>query len=53
VTRLIQLLHAHHLIAKIPRSRRYLLTLRGATLMSTAVYLYKEDLYAIIKDKAA
>jgi|CXWL01.1.fsa_nt_gi hypothetical protein len=53
VTRFIQLLHAHHLIAKIPRSRRYRLTPRGATLMSAAVYLYNENLYAIIKDKAA
>ena len=53
VTRLIQLLHAHHLIAKIPRSRRYRLTIRGATLMSAAVYLYNEELHSIIKEKAA
>jgi hypothetical protein len=53
ITRLIQLLHAHHLIAKIPRSRRYRLTLRGATLMSAAVYLYNEDIHETIKDRAA
>ena len=43
VTRLIHLLHAHGLIAKIPRTRRYRLTLRGATFMAAAVYLYNED----------
>lgn len=43
ITRLIQLLHAHRLIARIPRSRRYRLTLTGATLMSAAVYLYNHD----------
>jgi hypothetical protein len=44
VTRLLQLLHSHRLIAKIPRTRRYRLTLHGATVMAAAVYLYKEDL---------
>jgi hypothetical protein len=53
ITRLIQLLHAHHLIAKIPRTRRYRLTLRGATLMSTAVYLYQHDLPRAITENAA
>ena len=53
ITRLIQLLHAHHLIAKIPRSRRYRLTLRGATLMSAAVYLYHQDFPNAIIQKAA
>ena len=53
VTRLLQLLHAHHLIAKIPRTRRYRLTLKGATLMSAAVYLYHEDVHTLLKAKAA
>jgi len=53
ITRLLQLLHAHHLIAKIPRSRRYRLTLRGATLMSAAVYLYHHDIPRAIMSKAA
>ena len=53
ITRLIQLLHAHHLIAKIPRSRRYRLSLRGAALMSAAVYLYHQDFpHAIIQKTA-
>jgi len=53
VTRLIQLLHAHHLIAKIPRTRRYRLTFKGATLMSAAVYLYHEDFHTLLQEKAA
>lgn len=53
VTRLIQLLHSHHLIAKIPRTRRYRLSLRGTTLMSAAVFLYKEDLPTHLHKEAA
>jgi len=52
ITRLIQLLHAHRLIAKVPRSRRYRLTLRGATLMSAAVYLYQQDFPNVYKNAA-
>jgi hypothetical protein len=37
VTRLIQLLRAHGLVAKIPRTRRYRVTARGELLMSAAV----------------
>jgi hypothetical protein len=39
VTRLIQLLRAHGLVAKIPRTRRYRLTAKGEKLMSTAIYV--------------
>jgi hypothetical protein len=42
VSRLLHLLRAHGLIAKIPRSRRYRLSIRGATLMSAAVHLREE-----------
>jgi hypothetical protein len=47
VTRLIQLLRAHGLVAKIPRSRRYRVTTKGEALMSAAIdvrykYLPKE-----------
>ncbi len=52
ITRLLNLLHVHHLIAKIPRTRRYRLTLRGATLMSAAVYLYTQDFPHTITKKA-
>src|SRR5207302_8223546 len=39
VTRLIQLLRAHGLVAKIPRSRRYRVTPLGERLMMTAIYV--------------
>jgi hypothetical protein len=38
VSRLLQLLRAHKLIAKIPRAHRYRVTTKGETLMSAAVY---------------
>jgi hypothetical protein len=44
ITRKIQLLRAHGLVAKIPRARRYRLTLRGRTLMAAAMYLAGYDL---------
>ena len=37
VTRLIQVLRAHGLVAKIPRSRRYRITTNGELLMSAAI----------------
>ena len=40
-------------IAKIPRSRRYRLALRGPTLISAAVYLYNQDFPETITKKAA
>ena len=43
LTRLIQLLRAHSLIAKIPRSRRYRLTLRGLQLMGAVIWLHRQD----------
>lgn len=39
VTRLIQLLRAHKLVVKIPRSRRYKVTAEGELLMSSAIYV--------------
>jgi hypothetical protein len=39
VTRQLQLLRAHGLLAKIPRSRRYRVTAKGEQLMSAAVYV--------------
>lgn len=39
VTRLIQLLRAHGLVAKIPRTRRYRVTAPGNALMSAAIYV--------------
>jgi hypothetical protein len=37
VSRLIQMLRAHELIAKIPHTRRYRITTKGETLMSAAI----------------
>jgi hypothetical protein len=39
MTRLIQLLRAHGVLAKVPRSRRYRLTASGERLLSSAVYI--------------
>jgi hypothetical protein len=38
VSRLLQLLRAHGLIAKVPRTHRYRVTTKGETLMSAAIY---------------
>ena len=39
VCRLLQLLRAHGLLAKIPRSQRYRVTAKGETLMGSALYV--------------
>src|SRR5436309_4015829 len=39
VSRLLQLLRAHHLIAKIPHTHRYRITHHGEALMSSALYV--------------
>jgi hypothetical protein len=44
ISRKLQLLRAHGLIAKIPRARRYRLTLWGATLMTAVILLRQQDL---------
>jgi len=44
VTRLISLLRAHRLIAKISHSRRYRITKRGARLVASAIYLREDKL---------
>jgi hypothetical protein len=44
VTRLIQLLRAHGMVAKIPRSRRYRVTKQGELLMSAAIKVKEVDL---------
>lgn len=40
--RLLKLLHAHHLIAKIPRSRRWKVTSHGHHVISTILTLYHQ-----------
>jgi hypothetical protein len=44
ISRKLQLLRAHGLIAKIPHARRYRLTVCGATFMTAAVLLRNQDL---------
>lgn len=53
VTRLIQLLRAHGLLAKIPRARRYRITERGMHLMCAAVYVRHKYLPHMIMRTAA
>jgi hypothetical protein len=52
VTRLIQLLRAHGLAAKIPRTRRYRLTTNGEALMSAALYIRHQHLPKELHDAA-
>jgi len=52
VTRLIQRLRAHSLVAKIPRTRRYRITTRGYVLMSAAVHLREEGLPQVLQAAA-
>jgi hypothetical protein len=52
VTRLIQLLRAHHLVARIPRTRRYRITVQGELLMSAAIKAKHIDLPKHISDAA-
>lgn len=52
VTRLIQLLRAHHLVAKIPHTRRYRITANGETLMSAAIKIKQLDFPMQMSDAA-
>jgi hypothetical protein len=49
VTRQIQLLRAHGLVAKISRTRRYRPTKNGLALMAAAIYIRTEELPAIVQ----
>jgi len=42
VSRLIQLLRAHGLVAKVPHSYRYQVSAKGQAIMSTAVHLHHQ-----------
>jgi hypothetical protein len=53
VTRMLQRLHLHRLIAKIPRSRRWRVTDRGRALMSAALLIHDEHLPGLIAQQAA
>jgi hypothetical protein len=42
VSRLLKLLHVHKLIAKIPRSRRWRITIKGQSIMSMVLKIYHQ-----------
>ncbi len=52
VTRLIQLLRAHRVLAKVPRSRRYRLTANRARLLGAAVYVHYKHFPKELSDAA-
>lgn len=52
VTRLLKRLQAHRYVAKIPRSRRWKVTERGANLMSAVVHLHDDDLPQLLQEAA-
>jgi hypothetical protein len=51
-SRLLQLLRAHGLIAKLPHTRRYQVTKRGFAFMTTAIYLRHKAFPADLKELA-
>ena len=53
VTRQLHLLHAHGLIAKIPRSRRWRVTSRGAAVSGAAIHYRQRALPEQIMKLAA
>jgi hypothetical protein len=50
--RLLQLLRAHSLIARLPHTRRYRVTDRGFAFMSAAIHLRHKAFPADLKDVA-
>ena len=53
MTRKLHLLHAHGLVAKIPRSRRWRVTARGAAIMGAAIHYRERALAEEIMELAA
>ncbi len=52
VTRMIQLLRAHGVLAQVPRSRRYRVTRIGAQLLTSAIYVRYKHLPKELSDAA-
>lgn len=52
ISRLLQLLRAHGLIAKIPNTRRYRATSKGFAFMSMAIYLRHDAFPAVLQSVA-
>ena len=53
VSRLLKRLHAHALIAKTPRSRRWRVTQKGHTLMSAILTIHQENYVRALARPAA
>lgn len=53
VSRLLQRLHAHGLIAKVPRSRRWRVTQKGHALMSAILTIHHDNYPQALLDSAA
>lgn len=53
VSRLLKLLHLHQLIAKIPRSRRWRVTLKGQSIMSMVLKIHHENYPRILMNQCA
>jgi len=53
VSRLLKLLHLHQLIAKIPRSRRWRVTLKGQSIMGMVLKIHHENYPRILMNQSA
>jgi hypothetical protein len=52
VSRYLQIVHAHHLVAKIPRSRRWKVTQQGQRVMAAAIKAFNHELIPQMQDAA-
>lgn len=53
VSRLLKLLHIHHLIAKIPRSRRWRVTLKGQSIMGVVLKIHHDNYPSLLMNLTA
>ena len=53
VSRLLKLLHVHQLIAKIPRSRRWRVTLKGQSIMAMVLKIHHENYPRLLMNQTA
>ncbi len=53
VSRLLKLLHVHQLIAKIPRSRRWRVTLKGQSIMAMVLRIHHQNYPSLLMNQTA
>ena len=53
VSRLLKLLHLHQLIAKIPRSRRWRVTLKGQSIMGMVLKIHHDNYPSLLMNQTA